>query len=269
MVGDPTARFVKEKNVGKTSDAICYHLDQRYWAGKVSTSELLSLLQTSPYDQVRLQALTLLARLGGSDFVKGIEVASSDRYEMVQRFAMNYLRGNGHPSLAESLVRVWTSPVTSARVKTDARRALEYFEKDIMMKAWNKVWPSVEYVNKAEKADYFLAQINKYAGYWSKDIDQMLSDTVSDRDFRFTASCMRIYCPHFRIPDILSYVEGSHSDARRLPLIEAMGWYMYSEQSSAIARTMRKLADDASQSAEIRSEALKTYNRIMQCPVKR
>ncbi len=265
IIGDPTFCFALETGIkeSETADGMVWKLTQDYWNGKVSSSRLLELLKTSPYDQVRMQALQLLARFNNTDFVKGIAVAAEDRYEMVQRFAMNYMKFNGSEELAKPLMLTWISPSTSARVKTDARMAVEFFPKDVLQRTYNEIWPKINYVDKDSVGAKHYQIISKYGNYWEKEVDAIIADTLSDKAFKFSASCMRLYCPHSRIPDMMKFIKESKNDARSIPLLEAMGWYKYSYQAPAIAKAAKQLSDDSSQSESVREEALKTYNRIM------
>ena len=265
IIGDPTFYFAPETDIkeSETADGQVWKLTQDFWNKKISSSKLLELIKTSPYDQVRMQALQFLARMNNADFVKGIAIAAEDRYEMVQRFAMNYIKTNGSDELAKPLLQTWTNPSTSARVKTDARMAVEFFKKDVLQRTYNEIWPKKNYVDKDSLGTKFYGIISKYGNYWEKEVDEIIADTLKDSAFRFSATCMRLYCPHSRIPDILKYIKDSKNDARRIPLIEAMGWYKYSYQAPIIAKAAKQLSEDSQQSEAVREEALKTYNRIM------
>lgn len=265
IIGDPTFCFATETDIkeSETADGQVWKLTLDFWNKKISSSKLLELLKTSPYDQVRMQALQFLARMNNADFVKGIAIAAEDRYEMVQRFAMNYIKTNGSDELAKPLLQTWTNPSTSARVKTDARMAVEFFKKDVLQRTYNEIWPKKNYVDKDSLGTKFYGIISKYGNYWEKEVDEIIADTLKDSAFRFSATCMRLYCPHSRIPDILKYIKDSKNDARRIPLIEAMGWYKYSYQAPIIAKAAKQLSEDSQQSEAVREEALKTYNRIM------
>lgn len=265
IVGDPTFFFTPETSVKEsaTADGLALRLTRDFEKGKAGSARLLKVLSSSPYDQLRLQALQLLARTNNADFVKGLAVAANDRFEMVQRFAVNYIRSNGSPELALPLVRLLTNPTTSARVKTDAEMAVELLPLDALEKAYNEVWPKANYVDKDSLGAKYHKKITRFAGYWNKEVDELIADTLKDKPFRFNASCMRLYCPHSRVPDILAYIANkSHAEERRLQLLEAMGWYNYSYQAPAIARAAKALSEDTSESEAIRSEALKTWKRI-------
>ena len=264
IIGDPTFFFAPETEIklSETADGTSLKLLQEFDKGKLSTARLLETLKTSPFDQVRMQALQLLARAGGDDFVKGIAVALDDKAEMVQRFAVNYCKLSGSPELARPLVKVWTDNSASARVKADARMAVEFFPRDVLQKAFDEVWATADYVNKDSLGAKYQTVISKYANYWEKEVDEIIADTLRDKAFNFSASCMRIYCPHSRIPDIMNYVRTGTGDARRVTLIEAMGWYSHSYQAPVIAKISKEISENPGESEALRAEALKTYNRI-------
>ncbi len=264
IIGDPTFFFAPETKIKETAtaDGISLKLLQRFDKGKVSTAQLLKTLKSSPFAQVRMQALQLLALAGGDDFVKGIAAAIYDKAEMVQRFAVNYAKTNGSEELAKPLVKIWTDNSASARVNADARMAVEFFAKDVLQKAYDEVWAKADYVNKDSLGAKYQKVISKYANYWEKEVDEIIADTLRDKAFNFSASCMRLYCPHSRIPDIMNFVRTNSNDVRRVALIEAMGWYRHSYQAPVIARISKEISENPGESEAVRSEALKTYNRI-------
>lgn len=265
IVGDPTFFFAPERGMkeASTADGTALRLALGYEKGRIKSGKLLEALGTSPHDQVRMQALQLLARENNADFVKGLAVAANDRFEMVQRFAVNYIRANGSPELALPLMRLLADPATSARVRTDAEMAVELMPADALQRAFKEVWAKANYVDKDSLGAKLQNKIGRFAGYWNKEIDEMIADTLREKAFRFTASCMRLYCPHSRVADILAYIaDKSHAEARRLQLIEAMGWYNYSCKAAAISRAAKALSEDSSESEAIRAEALKTWKRI-------
>ena len=263
IIGDPTFIFSPETGIKEsaTADGISLKMTHDFEKGRLSAAKLLETLRTSPLDQVRMQALHLLAQSGGKDFVKGIAAAMDDRAEMVQRFAVNYAKANGSEELALPLVKTWTDNSASARVQADARMAVEFFPKAALQQAYDKVWAKANYVNRDSLNGKYRKVIDKYANYWESEVDRIKADTLKDKSFDFAASCMRIYCPHARIPDMMEYIKNSHNDKRRIVLLEAMGWYKYSYQAPVIAQTAREISQDPNESEDVRQEALKTYNR--------
>lgn len=266
IIGDPTFTFAPERSIklSATEDGQTYQLTRDYERGRVSSSKLLSLVESSPYDQVRLQALEFLSRRGGEEFIKGIATAAADRYEMTQRFAVNFMKANGSRELALPLMRLYSDANTASRVKSDAALALQYFPTEWLQEATKKALAERILVDRDSTMRLIESKLKKNADYWTNDINEMLSDTVSEKTFRFVSSCMRIYCPHYRIPDILAYVSNkNNTEAHRLPLIEAMGWYGCSYQAPKISQCMKAISEDTTESEAIRQEALKTYKRTL------
>ena len=264
IIGDPTFTFTPEKGISEsaTGDGKALSLLTRYRAGKVKSSELLNILRTAPEDQLRLQALKLIAEVNDSNTVKGLATAAYDRCEMVQRFAVNLIRDNSTPELAVPLVDLWTDAATSARVRSDAEMSIEYFPGDVLLKAYDKVMSQRQLVNRDSLDRRYVKRMEKYGDYWLKDVRELVADTLKDKSFRFTASAMRLYCPASGIPLILDYITAPHDDARRIALTEAIGWYGRSYLRDSIARTTLRMSRDNSLSPALRDEALKTYRRV-------
>lgn len=265
IIGDPTFTFTPQKgySLNNIGDGRALKLCSDYQRGKVSSAKLLSVLTSSPYDQERLQALELIAEANDSNTVKGLAAAASDRTEMIQRFAVNFIRDNGSSSLALPLVRLWLDKATSARVWADADMSIVYFPKDVLLKALGKVMQERHIVDSDSIMRYATKKFSKYGDYWLSDVKEMLADTLKDKSFNFTASAMRIYCPPSAIPQILDYISSpAHRDDRRISLIEAMGWYGRSYHAPEIAKTTLAIIRDSSASPRLRDEALRTWRRI-------
>lgn len=290
LIGDPTFSFVSpvadapdinrwlawwgnkrlsrvlHRNVGEESypDVQCLALALLHDAGEMDAAGLLRALCTSPYAVVRLQALQLLACEGGDAFVEGISTALFDRNEMVQRFAVNYVRQNGDDRLAAPLMRLFVANNVSARVRFNLEQALMFYPEEVLLPEFEKQFAACNYVHKERRSEFLKNKIEYGAYRWSGEVDSLLAPGLSGKEFDFIAACMRLYCPHGRIPDLLNFVCMTNREEWQVKIWEALGWYVYSCQADAIAERAKQVSGDASFSEKVRNEALKTYNRITQ-----
>lgn len=292
VVGDPTFTF-NSKEASKVSASL-NDLIVRAWRGEVKAkevrknllqsslpdlqvlgmeilaemnaidnAELLKMLDESPYSEVRLQALQMLAQRGGDDFVEGIALASRDRNEMVQRFAMNHIRGNGCPRLAASLIRIVLANNPSARVKFDASEALAFVPKENLMQELERQQQQLVSTDKDSTVNALRKKIEQSGDFWQERIDKLIADSLDEKQFKFIGSSLRLYLPHNRIHDVISYIERPSTPIdRKQKLTEALGWNTASYYRNDIADFAKRLSENPDEDYNVRKEALKTYNRL-------
>lgn len=229
---------------------------------RITSAQLLQTLSGSKYSTVRLQALQLLARHRGDDFIQGVIMAASDRYEMLQRFAVNYIRQSGDKRLVPSLVRLYIDNNASARIKFNAGQTIMFFTKEDLTTEFEKQFRNKIYIRQDSVRMLFQKDIDRSAGRWGKEIDELYSDKLTESNFNFIAGCMRLYCPHYRVPDLIRYIRTSGNSERQIKLIEALGWMRLSYNADLISTMAKEMSENVSLPEAVREEALKTYNRV-------
>ena len=284
LIGDPTFVFTpsmtvkdinadiasvisgKDKNVSVKSDDIgdmevlCMELQFRQ--GKINTEELLNKLKNSKYAQVRMQALYLLSQIRGDNFVKGIVIAADDRTEMVQRFAVNYMRYNGDERLAAPLMKLFAQNNLSQRVEFNVQQAMMFFPKQLLIDEFEKAFATKVYHDKEKVREEKLKVINREANRWEGQVEELFKENLKERSFNFIASCMRLYCPHNKVERVMEYIQKCGIPERQVKLLEAVGWMRMSYKSPVIARAALDMSMDVSLPEEVRNEAEKTYMRV-------
>ena len=205
----------------------------------------------------------MLAQRGGDDLVDGIILASRDRNEMVQRFAMNHIRGNGCSRLASSLIHIALANNPSARVKFDASEALAFVPKEDLMRELELQKQRVISTNKDSMVNALRNKIQQSGDFWQERIDKLIADSLDEKQFKFIGSSLRLYLPHNRIHDVISYIERPTTPIyRKQKLTEALGWNTTSYYRNDIADFAKRLSKNPSEDESVRKEALKTYNRV-------
>ena len=261
--GEADTKVIKELLQQPHADLQCLALELLDEQGELDNATLLELLDKSPLSLVRLQALHLLARHGGEDFVKALQLSAFDRNEMVQRFTMNFIRQNGDPRLATPLTTILLQNNPSARVKFDAEEAMKLMPKELMHAEIDRQGKNVVSTN----ADSLITRLKNrtadMSNFWNERINLIVSDSISDKEFQFIGSSLRLYMLQERVPEIIEYIlRPSTSDVRKIKLTNALGWNRNSYQREAIARFAEQLSHDTMVSDSVRNEALKTYNRV-------
>ena len=67
---------------------------------------------------------------------------------------------------------------------------------------------------------------------------------------------------HYKVDDLLEYVQACPDDDVTVDLLEALGWFRPSFRHGDISRVALTMSRDGNRSARVREMALKTYNRI-------
>ncbi len=284
LIGDPTFAFAPSSEVkalnetvasvvsggarkfrlngAETADLQVLRMELLARTGQISSAELLDAVKHSPYGQVRMQGLQLLAKRGGEDFVQAIAAATSDPVEMVQRLAVNYIRKNGDPRLAAPLIRLYLRNSASARVAFNAQSALMFFPREVLLPEFNRQAATLKMMRRDEYVAQKCATVVRTANYWSKEIDELSDPKLRESQFDLVAAAMRLYCPHDQVERLFRYIETCDRPDRQIRLLEALGWMEYSYRAPFMAQEALRLSQDSRLAPEVRNEALKTFRRL-------
>lgn len=285
LIGDPTFEFASsEKGIdvnklladrnyaawrkilktSKNAELQCMAIEQLNHAGLITSKELLQIFQTSTNAIVRIQALTSLSGFRDDNFIKAIELSIDDSYEMVQRFGLRYLGQSGDERLIPSLIKVSISNNTSKRCNFNAMMALSFYPEDKLMAEFNKQFSSdnVKYIDKEEVGKKIAKAVTSSARKWIEDINQIIQPETTDKKRMAKIRLLRNYCPHYMIPQLLSYLQSCNKPDMQVMLLEALGWHKYSCMADKIASVALQMSKNTQLTEEVRNEALKTVNRL-------
>jgi len=284
-IGDPTFAFtpaVKMEDINELLASTNPKVWQRYLSenvdpdlrsmamarlaesGQLSSSQLLNIFRTSTSALVRLQALELLADKRDDNFIEAIKLGVDDSYELVQRFAINFIGKSGDERLVPILIHKSISNNTSERCNFSLMNAMTMYKKDVLMNEFEKQFdnPDVKYINKAEVRAAIAKAINSNAGKWTEYMENIVgSDTPTKRRLS-SIRTSRNYCPPYYIPQMMAYIEASNDADVQVALFESLGWRRYSYMAPTIAAFAKACSEDSKYPEKVRDEALKTYNRL-------
>ena len=285
VIGDPTYTFAPAAEVADVP-ALLASSDYKVWgkylkneqypdlrsvaieryaeAGHLTPAELLEIFRTSRSALVRVEALTALSTTHSDEFVKAIALGTQDSYELVQRFALNYLGKSGDMRLIPALIRIAITNNTSERCNFSAKNALGMFPLDKLMSEFERQFnsDSVCYINKADVKRQIAHAIESNATKWLESVDMAVSDTVKPKIRMREIRTTRNYCPPFLAQKLMDAVRASRDSDVQKALIESLGWRDCSYMAPRIAAFALEISKDASFAPEVRDEALKTYNRV-------
>ena len=239
-------------------------IEQYCQAGKMSPAELLKVFRESRSALVRVQALTSLSETGSDEYIEALSLGACDSYELVQRFALNYINKSGDFRLIPALIKVSISNNTSERCNYSAMSALSVFPEDKLMAEFAHQFDtdSVVYLDKAGTRSKIAEAIKSSATRWTATIDEACNDTTPIGKRRLAIRTTRNYTPLYLVPRLIDAVKNTGNAEVQQMILESLGWRNQSYQKDVIATFAKQVSEDSSYAPQVREEALKTYNRM-------
>lgn len=285
LIGDPTFHFAVPVSLGFDINEVLSTKNAAWWkkqlnssypalqamalrqlsdGGQMNSKQLLDKFMSSPSDIVRMECLVLLSEYDDDNFIRCLDLAVSDSYEMIQRFAINMIARNGDDRLVPALIRAAIRNNTAERIEFNVKQALALLPEKALTAEFQKQFNPSLYVE-SEKAEQGIKRaIEVNSNRWLKDISSIYADdslTVNQRLGRIRY--LRNYNVHSQIPQLLEYLQKTDNEPVQVSLLEALGWFRMSCRHNEISQVAQAMGQDSRYSQAVRDEALKTYNRIM------
>ncbi len=283
IIGDPTFRFANSSNIGFDINIEIHTKknDNKFWLKQLEHEnvDLQALALRKLYDNkyqdisnllkkeytesnsmiVRAEAFFLLSKLDDKNFRDVLMMAATDSYELIRRFAVEFIAKNGADELVPAFLANLFWDTTSERV---LYRQQTYLQLLNLEQVKDELAVTGEYKNE-EKVKVLLESIEKISVSNKKIIDVIMSqDTlVKVKDKIFDIRRFRNHPDTKAIDSLLAVaLNSSLDDNMRLITIEALGWYNYSYRRDEIVTGLKAALDDPN--SLIANEALKTINRL-------
>lgn len=237
-------------------------MEQLFRAGKLSSEDLLQMFRQGVSHQVRMQALISLSECRDDNFIKCLELATNDSYEMVERFAMNMLAKSGDERLIPALIAAAIKNNTSERIEFSVKQALPMFETEKLLREFERQFPATTYLDAAKVKSQIAYAIEYNSGKWVESMESVMAEDTPDKKRMQEIRAMRNYHVHFMVPRLLEYTRKCDRPEMQVALLEAWGWFRYSVYRPEIAQLAKTMSEDATLAPGVRTEALKTYNRL-------
>jgi hypothetical protein len=282
MIGDPTYMFRTEGSTSLNHNLAVNQKDPKVWEEYLKSSSpalnaialkklsriygdsfsdrLLSVLKSSPYYSVRMEALKRLIEICDKNIVEALKIGLDDPYELIRRNAARYAGYTGENALIASLVNTVLFSNESQRVQYAAQNSLLVMDPEAVLKEVEKqantdlVKRNAEAIVKAFKADYKKQD---------KSLNIIMDKNAPD-DSRISAiRNLRNNNIHRQVDALLKVL----SDPQEKPLIrttlaEALGWFEMSFRKTEIVDAMTSLSKDSSLPAELKSELEQSLIRL-------
>ena len=254
-------RYLSDKEL---PDMQSMAMEKLFDNGQLSTSQLLNMFRTSTSALVRLQALELLSEKHDDNFIEAVKLGVDDSYELVQRFAINFIGKSGDERLVPALIHKSISNNTSERCNFSLMNAMTMFKKDVLMSEFKKQFnnPDVQYFNKEKVGQAIAKAIDSNAGKWTEYMENIIGPATPKKRRIMSIRTSRNYCPPYYIPQMMDYIKTSNDPEVQKAIFESLGWRRNSYMAPRIAAFAKACSEDSKYPEDVREEALKTYNRL-------
>ncbi|MCP9610527.1 HEAT repeat domain-containing protein [Coprobacter tertius] len=284
LIGDPTFSFTPAVKVFDINDALV-NASSSFWekqlknspypavrsmaieklmqSGKMTSARLLDIFKNSSDDIVRVQCLVSLSEINDDNFIQCLDLAMDDSYEMVQRFAMNFIAKSGDERLIPAIVRTMIRNNTAERIEFSVKQAMALYDKKKLLDEFDRQFAkTTQYSDKDGVRKAIRHSIEVQGGRWAKNAEEIVAKDTKRKTRLQDIRSLRNYTVHYCVPELLAYVQSANDEEIQVNLLEALGWYNYSYQAPEIAKVALSMSKNNSYSEAIRNEALKTYNRL-------
>lgn len=283
IIGDPTMKFINtcDKNLDINEVLTLNVGDVSYWKKQLNHAmpdmqalalrqlsnanyeRMAELLQETYFKSgsfvVRLEAMRLLAMNYPAQSVEVLKAAMNDSYELIRRFAGEYVEKNASEELMPVWVNSYLQRVQEKRFKFKILAGIDAWDyastqKEIETQVSEYTLYNSEYVNA------ILKQIDNAAKSAVKD-REIIDDPKSKTSWIYTElSRYRNHPTHGGVEMLISFLKDENRPMElRLVAAETLGWYtMYHEKDSIIAKLKAYDAPDK----KLANEVSKTINRL-------
>jgi len=290
IIGDPTFHYaagvgadlgkamaIDERNVGvwrefaKSQDVsikslaiVMLHRN----LGQAFEKEAVTFYRNDPSFNVRLAALKCLAQDRSQAFEEVLRDAVNDPYEYIRRMAIMWM---GEISKEEYLPALARAALTdpSERVQYDARSGME---KIGPKKSYEAVVQQVELLPSNVEKNKIIMSSKRIADLGNERIHgdlipKCLSDTMKLKSRISNIRTFRLYNYQEVMPTLITLAKNENEKpVIRQTALEAMGWYVFAWNRSEFVKACDELLASNNTPASVRSEAVKTRNRLTEGP---
>lgn len=230
---------------------------------RLSPEDLLKIFQTNPNYIVRLGCMQELARYGDDHYIRCLDLAVDDSYELVSRMAITRVGKNGDPRLIPTVIRLIIENNTGERIAFNLKNAMTLFDREALLQEFSRQQKECDFYFDKEKTEKEIEKAIRYnAGRWDKDVENIYSGKGTKKEQLSAIRTLRNNPLHTKVPQLLNFVKTCQDEEVQVALLEALGWFNQSYTAPQIAKTMQEIKDNSVYPEKVRKEALKTLNRL-------
>ncbi|MCM1021194.1 MAG: hypothetical protein NC343_03050 [Muribaculum sp.] len=234
-------------------------------ANLISSAELLNIYTNDNSEVVRMEAMNLLSLYDDENFVKCLDLVVDDSYEMIQRYGLNFIAKRGDTNLIPAIIRLAKRNNTGKRVEFGISQTASLYPADLLVAELNKSFNPLDYAEGDIVRGHVEHALRKYAdSYRMADVDDIChNDSATVKRKLQAIRTLRNSTMHYRVDELLSYLNSCDNDNVTVNLLEALGWFRNSFRHNDISEAALAISRDSNRSQQVRDMALRTYNRIV------
>lgn len=233
--------------------------------GAQANRQLADIYNNDPSFIVRLSALKGLAAIRSAEFETILFQSVSDPYELIRRFSVQWMGVVGREDYLPVLVNaVVFDP--SKRVAYLAKGAIEKIAPQKAATLFEEVVRTLPESNaNSEFLDWMRNSFERSTARLKENIiPELMTDSLSLKTRIGAVRMLRNYQYQEALPVLLTLVSDEKEVVGlRVAGLEALGWYAFSHNRSDILNTCETLLKQTETPVDIKTEALKTKQRIM------
>ena len=246
------------------ADVQCMALRKLYENHAPGLPELLQkTYEASLFGVVRMECMKLLYQMNSPELVDVLKLAVCDSYELVRRFAVQYIGNLGTDELIPALVYALLNENMSARVNYQARDAIMLMDMDkLTAEIKRQAGASGHWVNKEEVVQQLLSLVQRNQNSWQSAAGVISDLTSSAKDKSFDIVRQRNHPAVGAAELLIAFVLDSSRDMQlRITTVETLSWYTHSVKRPEIIAACEQLIR-ANENLQLVNEAIKTKNRL-------
>lgn len=230
----------------------------------IDSERLLEIYTNDNSEVVRMEAMTLLSLYDDDNFRKCLEMIPEDSYEMIMRYGINYIAKRGDKELVPALIDIAKRNNTGKRVEFGVSQAAALYPYEMLDAELSRQFNPDDYSEGEAVKGYVAHALDKYANsYRLKDVETVChNDSASLKAKKQAIRTFRNSTMHYKVDDLLEYVQKCDNEELTVDLLEALGWFRQSFRHADISKVALEMSKDGKRSKKVRGEALKTYKRI-------
>lgn len=230
----------------------------------IDSERLLEIYTNDNSEVVRMEAMTLLSLYDDDNFRKCLEMIPEDSYEMIMRYGLNYIAKRGDKELVPALIDIAKRNNTGKRVEFGVSQTAALYPYEMLDAELSRQFNPDDYSEGEAVKGYVAHALDKYANsYRLKDVETVChNDSASLKAKKQAIRTFRNSTMHYKVDDLLEYVQKCDNEELTVDLLEALGWFRQSFRHADISKVALEMSKDGKRSKKVREEALKTYKRI-------
>lgn len=233
---------------------------------KIKTkSGIVKIYKSDTSYNVRTHALYALAATDSDEFKEILSLSIKDPYEFIRRKSAELMGEIGSDKYVSEIIHTMIYD-QSKRVSYNIGNALLFVNQDKMIQEAEKVVAELpNFVDKEGLLNIFNKTADKSRKWLNEDIiPTIMDDTLSLTKRINSVRTLRNYNFNDAVPKLLTILEEENIPVKlKTVIVEAMGWYNYSEERANIIATLGSIIEDETTAIPLLNEAVKTRSRLI------